>query len=41
MIKEIFFPPELDEIESTNIKEEQELSAELYENLTKYYGKVC
>jgi hypothetical protein len=37
----MFLPVELCEIESTNVKEEQELSADLYENLTKYYGKVA
>ena len=41
MITGIFFPAEIDEIESTNVKEEQELSNELYENLTRYYDKVC
>ncbi|CAG8721891.1 9360_t:CDS:2, partial [Funneliformis mosseae] len=39
MITGIFFPAEIDEIKSTNVKEEQELSNKLYENLTRYYDK--
>ena len=41
VIRGIFMPAEINEIESTNVKEEQELSDELYKNLIRYYDKVC
>ncbi|CAG8696906.1 9664_t:CDS:2, partial [Funneliformis mosseae] len=37
--KGMFFPVELEEMDSTNIKENSKLSTEFYKHLTKYYDK--
>ncbi|CAG8578678.1 2772_t:CDS:10, partial [Paraglomus occultum] len=40
IIQEIFSSIELEEIELTNVKEEPDLSSELYKHLAKYYDKT-
>ncbi|RGB37151.1 hypothetical protein C1646_61668 [Rhizophagus diaphanus] len=40
MLKEVFSPAELEEMDMTNTKEDPELSADLYSHLAKYYDKV-
>nr|CAG8506175.1 14904_t:CDS:2 [Entrophospora candida] len=39
IIKGIFFPQELQEIEETNVKEDPDLSSKLYENLARFCNK--
>ncbi|CAG8681919.1 13622_t:CDS:2, partial [Funneliformis mosseae] len=40
IIKGMFFPAELEEMDSTNVKEDPELSTEFYKHLAKYYDKT-
>lgn len=40
MLKEVFFPAELEEMDITNTKEDPDLSTDLYNHLVKYFVKV-